>query len=697
MEAFTRPSLLIMDCATLSSASVWNASAGSRKQREQRLKTALLSTLRAGGLCLLPCDSSARVLELLLFLHFEVMSDPSLPSGPGSPALLFASPQSDVTVEFAASSIEWLSDACQKYLNQHGVNPFSIPELRCVRSFDAVHDATRGFSAPAIVLATSASLDPPTISHRVLEAIAQQCHSAVFLTHDVEDGSVAHQLLEQRLQQPQGAAHSHAPLSATFLRPVHVPLEGDELRAFLAQQRLKDEQRLMENQTTAMEEEEDDEDEDDDDDDRIRERERHGQGASLPLPLAPSAAAVFAAAPTFPSFYAFPFTEPRRSSDAFGEVGLEGFIDAGAPGEAEAAERGAAAHPMDAQQQPPSERRPVLKQPTATAVLVPSSSSSFPAGRSASVSSSSGSGGSSAAKAASTGAGGGAPVAAPTRVTFVASSMAVQCRVVAEDFRGLSDGRSWKNILTAVKPRKLVLVHGDDAEKQQLRAFVLDKKITQQPLANAAAAAAGGAAAGGQQQQHAAASEEREAAMGEGSDVGAMDDGPPPTAALFAASRVERRARQSVFVPSTRECVDISAEVSFRLALSSALLPRLRFARVNDFEVAFVEAAVQRDPLQPIDTPQLVPLRDVASAAAAHRSSSMRPSVFLGSYKLSDFRALLHAAGIDSEFQGGAVLVAARGTVRIRKASPTRITMQGIVSDAYFTIRKMLYAQYQKV
>ena len=232
-----------------------------------------------------------------------------------------------------------------------------------------------------------------------------------------------------------------------------------------------------------------------------------------------------------------------------------------------------------------------------------------------------------------------------------------------------------------MKPRKLVLLHGEDADKQAIKRFALEKHITQQQ---------------GQRVQ------------GEGGQEGfgeavAMEDGEGkegPRAAVSRSSRVP----QSVFIPAVRECVDISAEVSFRLALASSLLPRLRFARVDEYEVAYTEAAVRTDPLQPMSTAQLVPISDggqkrkgPGGKAGATSSVSTHPSVFLGPSKLSDLRVALASAGIDCEFHGGAVLVAAQGSVRIRKASPSVITMQGVVSEQYFAIRRMLYQQFEKV
>ena len=102
LEAFTRPSLLLMDCASMASPSLWAPPAGlpsTRKAREGRVRDEAKACVRSGGICLLPCDSSGRVLELLLLFYQEWSVDAELRAVP----LIFASPQSDATVDFGRS------------------------------------------------------------------------------------------------------------------------------------------------------------------------------------------------------------------------------------------------------------------------------------------------------------------------------------------------------------------------------------------------------------------------------------------------------------------------------------------------------------------------------------------------------------------------------------------------------------------
>ena len=737
LEAFTRPSLLLMDTASLSTHPAFAASGGSgRKARETRLREELRRVVGNGGVALLPCDSSGRVLELLLFLYTD--DEVRRLQAP----LVFASPQADATVDFAAQSIEWLSTTCNNIVNTTSTNPFAMEQLHKQRTFEGVAQLTRHFTLPSIILATAASLEAPSISHQILHAIAQQPHSAVIITHEVEEGTLTHQLLTLQHEAMLRAATTSSPatsLTLSFTLPVHVPLEGEELRAFVARQKRREEQRQMDSQTTTAMEEEDEEDDDgDEEDDRAAGRgelqqhpqyqqqqqlqqHRHSSGAAdalQPPLLSSSSQTASTLISSSASFYMFPFTEPRRAVDAYGEVGLSGFVDAAHWGRQQQSngEGGDLVDRRRMQLTDASTSSQQLSTPAHSHLpLTGASSSSTAASRSPLAASTSPA---SAPVASSS-----SPLRPPSLVRFVSSSLTLRCQVVVVDFRGLSDDKSWKRILSAVKPRKLVLVHGLDRDKVDLKAFAIERKLTtqQQPhtthsIASATATRTSATHAGGGGGGE-AMKEESEVGAAAASGSGASSSGPAvamedgeagllssSSSSLSSAASPSVRASPSVFVPSLRECVDISAEVSFRLALSSSLLPRLRFARVDDYEVAYTEAQVQLDQQQPINTPQLVPItshprHSTVRAAAGDGAAALpsHPSVFLGSSKLSDFRHALQRAGIDSEFVGGAVLVAARGTVRIRKASPTSITLQGTLSEHYFLIRSMLYAHFQKV
>ena len=749
LEAFTRPSLLIMDCgslspppalptAAMSSSRPQATGATTRKARESRLLDLVLGCVNGGGVCLLPVDSAGRVLELLALLHLTWEASRMYEGVP----LLFASPQSGTTVEFVQQQVEWLSDAMQNHFNSERTNPFHLPHVHTVTDIQQVDSITQHCTKPAVILATSHTLQPNSIALAVMERIAQQPNSLVLLTQDIEHGTVAHDLFTRAVQA------GGAPFSLPVYKPSRVALEGDELRQYLLRAKVREEQRLMENsQQTAMDEQQsdgDDEDDEDEDDSQtaVAAHQRsakqqpalsafNGHSALQPVPQAtpallsapPSASSVSSqslSASSFPAFYQFPFSEPRRQSDQFGEM-----IDHSAPSQPlqqphAALSADASSSFLPSTQQPPSSshttrptlgslpqsaNRPALNQSTSSA----SSSSSPSSSHAASPPSLS-------------------PVvsgpAAASKCVWQWSAVSVLCHVSYVDFRGVSDLRSWKNIVSRVKPRKLVLVRGTEDDKKAFGQFCDDRRICTPAasVANAAIAATATVAASGAEDTvsvddvNGKASMQQEVASAS-STAGATMEVDSTADGLDASSRmppVSHPASQSslsssgVLIASVMSAVDISSELSYRFGMAPSLLSRLRFARVADYEVAHTSAVVLQSESAlpqlvavtglPPSTATPIPLSTASTATASSLSASGGASVFLGDYRFADFRRVLALAGIDSEFYvKGGVLVAAGGSVRIRKSSPNTLTVQGVASEQFYAVRQLLYTQYSAV
>jgi len=69
-----------------------------------------------------------------------------------------------------------------------------------------------------------------------------------------------------------------------------------------------------------------------------------------------------------------------------------------------------------------------------------------------------------------------------------------------------------------------------------------------------------------------------------------------------------------------------------------------------------------------------------------------RKVVFVNEPKLSDLKLLLVKKGFQAEFHGG-VLVC-NGLIALRKEETGRITLEGVVSDDYYRVRQILYDEY---
>ena len=724
LEAFTRPSLLIMDCASLSprpalpllhrpqQTAAVAAPSNKRKSREARLLDAVLGCVNGGGVCLLPVDSAGRVLELLALLHLTWEASRMYERVP----LLFASPQSGTTVEFAQQQVEWLSDAMQKHLNSERSNPFHLPHLHTVTDLQQLDAITQRCTKPAVILATSHSLQPNSLSMAVMERIASQPASLILLTHELEQATVAHDLFTRALQ-ADGAA-----FTLPFCRPSRVALEGEELRQYLLRAKVRDEQRQMEsNQQTAVDgrlsDDDDDEQDDnsgDDEDDTQRpavaaahpqpqsgkQQQQHilsaANGHSGPMQAsAYSSAAVPASLSSlsspssfpsshtsvpFPPFYQFPFSDPRRQSDLYGEMVEQSQQAPPPPITGSSRSLASPRTELPSTRIPtvaltvPSEQRTVRPSAAAFPSSPPSSSSVSPSPPSSVASSSGGS-----------------------KCVWQWAELSVQCGVSYVDFRGVSDETDWKVIVSHVKPRKLVLVRGQDEEKRAFRHYCIDKRICAPANpAPVATASASGMNAQAEKAGNTAAAMEVDSAVEESK--------PPLSAASTAvrgASASADSAGGAVLIAAVLSAVDISSELSYRFGMAPSLLSRLRFARVADFEVAHTTAVVKHNESA---LPQLLSVDGLSSSspsspiAQSLLSATARGSVFLGDYRFADFRRILASAGIDSEFYvKGGVLVAAGGSVRIRKTSPNTLTVQGVISEQFYAVRALLYSQYSIV
>lgn len=84
------------------------------------------------------------------------------------------------------------------------------------------------------------------------------------------------------------------------------------------------------------------------------------------------------------------------------------------------------------------------------------------------------------------------------------------------------------------------------------------------------------------------------------------------------------------------------------------------------------------------------PSLDVATGAS---EAEYEPTVFVGDVRLSEFRKILQAEGIQAEFKGEGVLVC-NGHVAVRKTGTGQLLVEGLLSLDYYKIRSLLYSQH---
>ncbi|KAJ7094593.1 beta-lactamase-like protein [Mycena belliarum] len=238
---------------------------------------------------------------------------------------------------------------------------------------------------------------------------------------------------------------------------------------------------------------------------------------------------------------------------------------------------------------------------------------------------------------------------------FVSNKVEVQmaCRLLFVDMEGLNDGRAVKTIVPQVNPRKMIIVHAptDAAES------------------------------------------------------------------LIESCANIRAMTKDIYAPSRGESVQIGQQTnSFSISISDELLASLKMSTFEDNEVGYVTGRVVAHASSTI--PTLEPLSDSAliqakvpnsKSKSAPQMLGSRPTVdlphstMIGELKLTALKTRLAAIGVPAELIGEGVLIcgAAAGTmggsdaledsVAVRKTASGKVELEGGASQVYYTVRKEIY------
>ncbi|KAF5390545.1 hypothetical protein D9757_002618 [Collybiopsis confluens] len=239
---------------------------------------------------------------------------------------------------------------------------------------------------------------------------------------------------------------------------------------------------------------------------------------------------------------------------------------------------------------------------------------------------------------------------------FVTSEVDVHmsCRLLFVDLEGLSDGRAIKAIIPQIGPRKMVIVHGsDDATDTLIESWANIRAMT-----------------------------------------------------------------KDIHAPRIGESVQIGQQISnYSISISDELLSSMRMSRFEDNEVGFVTGRVVTS------ASSIIPILEPVSVSAASKPIPAAPgsdtqprllgsrppatlpsSTMIGELKLTALKSRLTAIGVDAELIGEGVLVCGGGakfdgtadsledTVTVRKTGTGRVELEGNVTDVYYVVRKEIYA-----
>ena len=410
LTAFARPSLLITDaCSALAPPPA------PRRDVERALCEACVACMRADGCALLPCDAAGRTLEVLLTLEAHWAANPGL--GNYRIVLLTACAQS--TLECAASQLEWMSDTVARSFESNRDNPFVMRYVTPVSTLEALDALPPG---PKVVLASLSSLAAGP-ARALMARWAADPRCMLLFTTAGQEGTLARALA------------SAAPIPAAARPPLRlqlgrrVALQGEELAEWRERKRAEAEEA----------------------DDVKRSREPEAEAAQLSEVL----------------------TAPDKAADDLTSMEIvQAPAASGADVDAEAAALCADRHPclVDGFTSPAGAAAPMfpfeerVAQASDYGELINARDFADGAGLDGPLGSSgaadeepSGERDRLALTATVPGAEGGER---PTKVVTTDVSLQLACAIVVVDYGGRADGRSVRNTLAVMEPRRLVLVHG---------------------------------------------------------------------------------------------------------------------------------------------------------------------------------------------------------------------------------------------
>ncbi|KAH9482749.1 Cleavage factor two protein 2 [Psilocybe cubensis] len=231
---------------------------------------------------------------------------------------------------------------------------------------------------------------------------------------------------------------------------------------------------------------------------------------------------------------------------------------------------------------------------------------------------------------------------------YISNEIEIQlaCRLLFIDMEGLNDGRAVKTIVPQVNPRKMIIVHAPSSASD----------------------------------------------------------------ALIESCNGIRSMTKDIFAPDVGETVQIGQQTnSFSINISDELLASLKISRFEDNEIAYVRGLVVAHPTSTIST--LSPISSLDSPVEAGKraeplkerilgSRARAPlphSTMIGELKLTTLKARLTAIGVQAELIGEGVLICgSRETlgeaVAVRKVGKGKIELEGSVSEVYYTVRREIYS-----
>ncbi|XP_050295104.1 probable cleavage and polyadenylation specificity factor subunit 2 [Anthonomus grandis grandis] len=223
----------------------------------------------------------------------------------------------------------------------------------------------------------------------------------------------------------------------------------------------------------------------------------------------------------------------------------------------------------------------------------------------------------------------------PSKCVALERTIQVNCQVQYIDFEGRSDGESLIKILSQLRPRRVVVVHGTPENTEIIAKHCRDINA-------------------------------RVFTPSRGEIVDATSE-----THIYQVRLTDALVSQLDFQKAKdAEVAFVNAQISVREAQADA--KRLDL----DNELMEVEDEdVKELTLEP------------------HSDEHLHDPVFVNELKLSDFKQILSKSNVNSEFSGG-VLWCCNGTIAVRKLDTGKIVLEGCISEDYYRVKDLLYDQF---
>ncbi|KAL0257686.1 hypothetical protein SLS55_006849 [Diplodia seriata] len=265
-------------------------------------------------------------------------------------------------------------------------------------------------------------------------------------------------------------------------------------------------------------------------------------------------------------------------------------------------------------------------------------------------------------------------VAGPSKIIFTQETVRLECRIAFVDFSGLHDKRSLQLLIPMIRPRKLILVGGEQEETLALAADC--RKL------------------------------------------------------IEAATADTTEATVDVFTPTIGVTVDASVDTNaWTVKLSQSIVRRLRWQNVKGLGVVAItgrlEALLPEDDDSATDDGgikkkvkgakgdsqeaseqdngskevNITPILDIVPASMAAATRSVAQPLHVGDLRLADLRKIMQSSGFAAEFRGEGTLLI-NGSVVVRKSGTGKIEVEssgfgvmgpGRPDGTFYAVKRKIY------